>query len=87
LAVALREAQANRGSHETLQAAHGIAHMLKGTVGSYGFDELATVLEGIETTLKEGRDGKRRWTEMDWTRLRDTVDQARAALERETPSD
>jgi PAS domain S-box-containing protein len=87
LAVALREAQANSGSHETLQAAHGIAHMLKGTVGSYGFDELATVLEGIETTLKEGRDGKRRWTEMDWTRLRDTVDQARAALERETPSD
>ncbi|HET9866304.1 MAG TPA: hypothetical protein VFQ06_03340, partial [Nitrospira sp.] len=63
------------------------AHMLKGTVGSYGFGDLATVLEGIETTLKEGRDGKRKWTEMDWIRLRDTVDQARAALECEIPGD
>jgi chemotaxis protein histidine kinase CheA len=87
LAVALREAQTTSGSDEALQAAHRIAHTLKGTVGSYGFDELATMLEGVETTLKEGREGKRQWTEMDWSRLRETVDQARAALERETPSD
>jgi PAS domain S-box-containing protein len=87
LAVGLREAQATSGSDEALQATHRIAHTLKGTVGSYGFDNLATVLEDIETTLKEGRDGKRRWTEMDWSQMLDIVDQARASLTRETPSD
>jgi len=80
LAAALCEAQAHPGSDEALQAAHRIAHMLKGTVGSYGFDELAIVLEGIETTLKEGRDGKKTWTEMDWPQMMDTVYQARASL-------
>ena len=87
LAVALREAQATRGSEAALQGAHRMAHTLKGTVGSYGLDELARVLEDVETTLQEGRDGKRQWTDRDWSRLRDRVDQARAALERETPSD
>jgi CheY-like chemotaxis protein len=87
LAVALREAQATSGCDAAVQAAHRMAHTLKGTVGSYGFDALARVLEGVETTLKEGREGKRQWTDMDWSQMLATVDQARAALERETPSD
>jgi CheY-like chemotaxis protein len=80
LMAALREAQANHGSDVSLQAAHRIAHMLKGTVGSYGFDELSIALEGIETTLKEGRDGKKTWTDMDWSQMMNTVDQALVSL-------
>jgi hypothetical protein len=54
--------------------------MLKGTVGSYGFDELSIALEGIETTLKEGRDGTKTWTDMDWSQMMDTVNQALVSL-------
>lgn len=87
LAVALREAQTKGGSDETLQAAQRLAHMLKGTVGSYGFDELGTVLEGIEATLKAGREGKMTWTDMDWSQMIEAVDQAHAALKHDTSSD
>jgi PAS domain S-box-containing protein len=81
LSAALREAQAKPGSHEALQAAYHIAHMLKGTVGSYGFDELAMVLEEMETTLKEGRDGKKTWTDMGWSQMLASVDRARLSLQ------
>jgi CheY-like chemotaxis protein len=81
LSAALRAAQAKPGSHEALQAAYHMAHMLKGTVGSYGFDELAMVLEEMETTLKEGRDGKKTWTDMGWSQMLASVDQARLSLQ------
>jgi PAS domain S-box-containing protein len=87
LVNALREAQVTSGSDASLQAAHRITHMLKGTVGSYGFDTLATVLEELEATLKAGRDGKVPRTDMDWTRMIATLDQARSALQPDTLRD
>jgi PAS domain S-box-containing protein len=79
LVDALRKAQAAHGD-DSLQAAHRIAHMLKGTVGSYGFETLATMLEELEATLKAGRDGKTPRTDLDWAQMIATVDQARLAL-------
>jgi PAS domain S-box-containing protein len=81
LSAALREAQTKPASPEALQAAYHIAHMLKGTVGSYGFNELAMVLEEMETTLKEGRDGKKTWTDMGWSQMIASVDRARLSLQ------
>jgi PAS domain S-box-containing protein len=81
LSAALCEAQAKPGSHEALQAAYHMAHMLKGTVGSYGFDELAMVLEELETTLQEGRDGKKTCTDMGWSQMIASVAQARRSLQ------
>ena len=87
LAAALREAQACSGSGEALEAAHRIAHTLKGTVGSYGFDNLAAMLEAIEARLKAARDGKITGIDIDWTQMRDRIDQARADLHFDVPRD
>ena len=45
-----------QGAAEIAEAA-GLAHRVKGTAGSYGFDAVAAELEGIEAILESGRAG------------------------------
>jgi two-component system cell cycle sensor histidine kinase/response regulator CckA len=80
LAEAIRVVQTHSGSEDALQQAFRLAHTLKGTVGSYGFDDLATTLESIEDTLKLIQEGRVNSTEATWARLQDALSQSQASL-------
>lgn len=83
LAAALRPAQAPGESDKALQDAYRIAHTLKGTVGSYGFDEVAAVLASIEETLRQRLAGSTSRAEADWVGMAEALDRVRDALEGE----
>jgi CheY-like chemotaxis protein len=81
LAAALQAAQTDGGSDETVQQAFHLAHRLKGTVGSYGFDVIAETLESIEETLQKMQLGQIAATAAEWSKLQDTLNRGQASLE------
>jgi signal transduction histidine kinase/CheY-like chemotaxis protein len=84
LTAALGAAQAHGGSEAALRDVHRLVHTLKGTAGSYGFDELAGVLADIEATLQQMLAGNTAGTAEAWARMADALGQARTAVERNT---
>jgi ABC-type sugar transport system substrate-binding protein len=53
----LRARLTSAHSDAELAEAAGLAHRVKGTAGSYGFDAVAAELAGIEAILERGRAG------------------------------
>jgi HPt (histidine-containing phosphotransfer) domain-containing protein len=56
-ALRVKLAGALSGGADALAEAARLAHRLKGTAGSYGFDAVAAELEGVEAILERGRAG------------------------------
>jgi HPt (histidine-containing phosphotransfer) domain-containing protein len=68
-------------AREPLEAARRLAHMMKGTAGSYGFDEISAELGRIEESLEvllagTSPDSAVVWNaiEQAWTRVGDRLD-------------
>src|SRR5271154_5024062 len=51
----VKDAQSHPADEKQLQIALGEVHRAKGTMGSYGFPEIAELLDSLETLLQEER--------------------------------
>jgi HPt (histidine-containing phosphotransfer) domain-containing protein len=67
-----------RGSHERgrLEAARHLAHMLKGTSGSYGFEEISAELRRIEERLDRLLEGESPDSPAVWSEIEQALDRA-----------
>jgi signal transduction histidine kinase/CheY-like chemotaxis protein len=86
LKTALGAARAQGGAYAALQDVHRLAHTLQGTVGSYGFDEIAAALTCIETTLHQMLAGSTAGTAEDWAKIEEALVQAWTAMVRTASS-
>jgi chemotaxis protein histidine kinase CheA len=73
LLVAAREA----GDEQQLDAAHRLAHMLKGSSGSYGLADVSAELKRIEEHLDRALEGESPVTEGVWDEIEDALRTAR----------
>lgn len=79
LATAVQSALSTRNAEDT-QRAQRLAHTLKGTAGSYGFDDLARRVERIDETLRQMLERDELEDEADWQNLEDAVAELRGTL-------
>ena len=73
----LRKARRMRGGGE-FQAARELAHRLKGTSGSYGFDECSTELAKVEECLEQLANGARTNAAAAWVEIEQALARARS---------
>ena len=66
--------------HAALADAKGLAHRLKGTAGSYGFDGVAAEIEGIEEILERAESGEARLGAADRGAIEAALARAHASL-------
>ena len=64
---------------EQLEAARELAHTLKGTSGSYGFDELSAEFKGIEERLDHLLEGVSAGSAAAWKEIEQALKRARIA--------
>ena len=74
-----------RDTHEEqqLDAARRLAHMLRGSSGSYGFAEVSVELRRIEEHLDRVLEGESPVTEGVWEEIEDALSAAGARLDRD----
>jgi HPt (histidine-containing phosphotransfer) domain-containing protein len=77
LASLVREARKLRGRDE-FQAARDLAHRLKGSSGSYGFDECSAELSKIEERLEQLADGAPANAAATWVEIEQALSRARS---------
>jgi HPt (histidine-containing phosphotransfer) domain-containing protein len=75
----LRTAGGERPSGEELEAARNLAHALKGTSGSYGFDEVGAELARIEKELDRLLEGGALDSDAIWGEIEGALQRARLA--------
>jgi HPt (histidine-containing phosphotransfer) domain-containing protein len=63
---------------DKLQAARDLAHMLKGTSGSYGFDECSAALSRVEEDLERLADGAPANAAAAWLEIEQALERARS---------
>ena len=79
LETRLRDARGG-GSPERREQARLLAHTLKGTAGSYGFVDVASELESIESVLDE-IPADQAADAASWSRIEEALSRARSCLE------
>jgi CheY-like chemotaxis protein len=80
LATAVHTARAAPTTPNALQTAYRLAHMLKGTSGSYGLEDFAAVMAHIEQKLKQMLAGQTPANDADWASVNEHLEQARQLL-------
>jgi HPt (histidine-containing phosphotransfer) domain-containing protein len=74
----LRRAREERLAKQQLEAARQLAHMLMGTSGSYGLDEVSAELARIEEQLEHLLENETPDPAAAWTAIEQALGQARA---------
>ena len=79
LAEHLRGAREERAPEQRLETSSRLVHRLKGTSGSYGFDEISAELARIEAQLERLLSGAAPDRAASWTKIDQALSRARAA--------
>ena len=79
LAEQLRGAREERAPEQRLETSCQLVHKLKGTSGSFGFDQVSAELAWIEEQLERLLSGAAPDRVLSWTEIEQALDRARAA--------
>jgi len=77
----LRKARESQSARCELDSACKLAHSMKGTSGTYGFDEISAALESIETKLDELIETPSADTNRIWVDIERALHHARTRLD------
>ena len=80
LAEHLRGAREERAPEQRLETSNRLVHRLKGTSGSFGFDEVSAELARIEVQLERLLSGATPDRVAPWTEIEQALGRARAAV-------
>ena len=79
LAEHLRGAREERAPEQRLETSSRLVHKMKGTSGSFGFDQVSAELARIEAQLERLLSGAAPDRVASWTEIEQALDRARAA--------